>query len=220
MNKIDIDHLVQNILVDLMITPEVEKVHPIVVTEKPKQTNNNRNEFYLDNRVISLSDLKDKLDGATKLIISTKSILTPSAKDEIRRRKIEIAVRLPDSTTKNQNSFWLALHGNNVLSQNMIFRLQREFKIETETFEKQSELITRAEIKLIEMKQVGVALSRQAAKLLVKANRKTLIRAIPGFDPVQITEDVKEVDANLLVLQPGRISERKLFEIVKKYTNR
>lgn len=220
MSNIDIDNLVQNILSDLNVGTNGELVRPILVAEESRQENNNRNEIYIDSRVVSLADLKGKIDGATKLFIAPKSVLTPSAKDEIRKRKIEIAVRLPGLTVDRGSPLWLAVHGTNVLSPNIISRLQRDFKADLETFACLTELVFRAEERLFETKTFGVALTRQAASLLVELNRKSTIRAISAIDTIQVDEDLKEVNANLIVVHPDRVSETKLFEIVKKYSIR
>jgi len=48
----------------------------------------------LDGRVITMSELKGKLEGVRQLIVQCRAILTPSVRDELREKKIEI-VRAP-----------------------------------------------------------------------------------------------------------------------------
>jgi len=48
----------------------------------------------MDARVITMSELEGKLDGVRQLVVRHRTILTPSARDELREKKIEI-VREP-----------------------------------------------------------------------------------------------------------------------------
>lgn len=197
----DIEGIVRSILADLTVEPEPLRCTPIQAID----------EVFIDSRVVSLSDIKGRLGDARKLLIAPKSILTPSAKDEIRKRKIEVAVKLPNSTVDRRSTIWLAAQRPAVFPASVSSR----FDAKTEHFETVAEIIENA------LKQSsghrGVALSRQSATLLREANRHEKIRAMIGFEPKQTSEDAAEIDANLLVLHPDRITVVKMFEIVQGF---
>jgi len=205
----DIDNIVRQILTDLTVKPE-----PVCIEAKKT------NEIYLDSRVVSLAEIKERLGSATKLFISPKSILTPSAKDEIRKRKIEIAVKLSPLTSGHCSTLWLALHQPVSITAGLVNRLKKDLILKQESFETLAELIDEAEKQLSNEKTCGVALTKQAATAICSANRRNTLRAVSGIDPKQTAEDTVELDANLLIVQPRRINETEIFDVIKKFIHR
>lgn len=51
------------------------------------------NELALAHRVVTLRDLEGKLAGVTKVSVGAKAIVTPSARDLLREKKIEFVRR-------------------------------------------------------------------------------------------------------------------------------
>lgn len=202
----DIDKLVRGILADLS-APSVP-----VCSEPKTDLPDQRDGIYIDRRVISLADVKG-LGDTRKLLLAPKSILTPSAKDEIRKRKIEVSVRLPLLAAERSSAFWLAVQRPATFPSNVVNR----FDAKPDVFETVAAVVEGAVKKLTEMR--GVVLSRQAATLLCEANRHREIRAIFGCESKQTAEDADEVDANLLVLHPERVGDR-MLEIIESYANR
>ena len=50
------------------------------------------------------------------------------------------------------------------------------------------------------------------------ANRREKIRAVLGCEPRQTQQDAMELDANLLVVDPSRIGELRVVELIKAYS--
>jgi hypothetical protein len=215
----DIDNLVRQILTDLTVKPE-----PVCI--EPEKTNENYNEIYIDSRVVSLAEIQERLGIATKLFLSPKSILTPSAKDEIRKRKIEVAVKLAplsleQNSTGQSSTLWFSFHQPATISANFLSRLQKEVeqkqKLKQESFTTLNELLTEAERNLSNEKSRGVALTKQSATALREACRINVLRPIFGITPKQVTEDVAELNANLLIVHPNRTAETNLFDLIRTF---
>ncbi len=204
-----IDDVVRSVLADLKRQGET-----IGVCALPKNEGKRDAEIYLDSRVVSIAEIRQIGEGAT-LFVSPKCVLTPSAKDEIRKRKIRLATRLPRPKTETAKKTWLAAHLPAVFSFEMLKRLGTKQIV----FDSLENLLSTARNELANDDSYGIALSRQSAKLLVEANRFPTLRAIPGFSVGQVAEDMEETDANLLVVHPDRCGGR-LLEIIQKYANR
>lgn len=219
LENFDITGLVQSILTDLSVGPQPVPAVPVgsaPKVEKPvdvKPAVRSPGEVYIDRRVVSLEDVKNLSGGVSKLLISPKSILTPSAKDEIRKRKIEVAVRLPRPAADSGASPWFAVQKPAAFPDGVLSR----FNAKAEVFENVAAIVESVRKQLTNGRR-GVALSRQAARLLCEANRYGEIRAIDAFDPKQTAEDAAELDANLLVVHPDRVAASALsgiLEVVK-----
>lgn len=129
----DIDDIVQRVLADLTAVPAVSK--PAAVQETAAADG-----VYISDKVISLSTIKEQLGKGKRLFIPPKSILTPSAKDEIKKRNIEIAVAITDSsakqkqTIKQEKELLIAEVRPAILPKNILNRLRKTFLFEFKPF--------------------------------------------------------------------------------------
>jgi hypothetical protein len=222
----DIDIIVRQIITDITVTQKQTTANKKTVakTSFPSDIKNSKdniekpvaNEIYIDSRVISLAELKEHLGTATKLFISSKSILTPSAKDEIKKRKIEIAIKLPLQEVQANPVIWFAFHKSATFPIRLLNLLQKNFFLKQESFVALTELLDTAEQQLSHKTTCGVALTKQFATAIRLANQRNIIRAIGCVDPKQSIEDATEINANLLVIHPERVSDTKIFEIIKQ----
>jgi hypothetical protein len=198
-----VDSIVRQILSDLTVLPTKEL-----------------DGIYLDSRVVSLAEINERLGTSKKLYISPKSVLTPSAKDEIRKRKIEIAVKLPSAAASSGNVIWIAAHKPAVLLPSLLIRLKREFNLIQNSFETLTELISEAEKQLSNKNSHGIALTKQSATALRSASRSDILRPILGIDPKQTAEDAAEINANFLIIPPHRIPESKFRDLICRFSVR
>jgi hypothetical protein len=218
----DIDTIVRQVMGDLTEKPETihDTVKTDLKTEIQDEIKNDLekpfvNEIYIDNRVVSLAELKECLGNATKLFISPKSILTPSAKDEIRKRKIEVAVKLPLLPSQSNPIIWLAFHKPAEFPYSLLNQLQKKLTLKQKSFTTLTELLIETERQLSNETIRGVAVTKQFATTIHQANRSNVIRAIGCANPKQSAEDTAELNANLLVIHPERINNTEIFEIIK-----
>ena len=203
----DIDLIVRNVLADLAFKPVAES-EPIVVDEK---------ELVVESRVLSLAELKDRLDTVRKIVVSPKTVVTPSVKDVLRKRNIELAIKT--ATIKKPeyqlNGLWLSVYPPGVLTAKLSERIKKDFGLTASVFGTLLELIDGAENSMATAR--GVALSNKSASVMKAANRREKIRAVLGCEPRQTQTDTAEIDANLLVVDPVRIGEFRVIELVKNF---
>ncbi|GHT19355.1 hypothetical protein FACS1894189_8110 [Planctomycetales bacterium] len=204
--SINIDSVVNQILDDL--------------TTKPVMRAETLDGIYLDSRVVSLAEINERLGTSKKLYISPKSILTPSAKDEIRKRKIEVAVKLPSTNAASCSEIWIAVHKPAVLLPSVLIRLKKEFNLIQNSFDTLTELISEAKKQLSNENTHGIALTKQSASALCSASRSGVLRPILGIDPKQTAEDAAEVDANFLIIHPQRTPESKFYDLIRRFSVR
>ncbi|WP_425614922.1 hypothetical protein NA78x_004806 [Anatilimnocola sp. NA78] len=57
-------------------------------SNEPHRHELQRNELHLDEKLITLRTLKDRLEGISKVIVADRAVITPAVKDELRQRKI------------------------------------------------------------------------------------------------------------------------------------
>ena len=201
----DIDGLVQQIMTDLSFKP-VAVEGPIVVDEK---------ELIVESRVLSLVELKDRLDTVRKIVVSPKTVVTPSVKDVLRKRNIELIAKTSNSVTEKKASLWLGVLAPVVLSTKLLERIKKDFGLNAQVFATLLELIDEAERRIESAK--GVALSDKSATVMKAANRREKIRAVLGYEKRQTQTDTAEIDANLLVVDPGRVGEFRVGELIKNF---
>ena len=51
---------------------------------------NLKNELSLGERVVTMRLIKGRLDGVTRLVVARQAVVTPSVRDELKQRKIEL----------------------------------------------------------------------------------------------------------------------------------
>jgi hypothetical protein len=203
---LDIDLLVRNVLADLSFKP-VAQTEPIIIDER---------ELIVESRVLSLVELKNHLDTVRKIVVSPKTVVTPSVKDVLRKRNIELATKIQNTVTEKKTSLWLGVFPPSVLSQKLSERIKKDFGLTAQAFGTLLELIDEAE-HLVKTAR-GVALSNKSASMMKAANRREEIRAIVGYESRQTQTDTAELDANLLVVDPGRVGEFRVVELMKAYS--
>ena len=203
--NLDIDLLVRNVLADLSLKP-VAVEEPIVIDEK---------ELIVESRVLSLVELKDRLDTVRKIVVSPKTVVTPSVKDVLRKKNIELTTKTSISVTEKKSSLWLGVLAPVVLSAKLSERIKKDFGLTASTFGTLLELIDEADRRVESVR--GVALSSKSATVMKAANRREKIRAVLGYEKNQTQIDTAEIDANLLVVDPGRVGEFRVVELIKNY---
>jgi len=206
----DVDNIVQQIISDLNGG-----------TQKRSALKTVPDGIYISDKVISLETLSKQLGEGKKLFISPKSILTPSAKDEIKKRNIEVAARITPQVSAEQETreLWIAELIPAALPRNIYNRLRKAFPLELKTFNTLETLLNEVQQKTT-ADSCGVLITAKSAVALQSANRFETIRAVSGTDTAHIAEDTQETNANVLVLRLDRIAEGKIFDVIKQFFSR
>jgi hypothetical protein len=233
--SIDIEDVVQKILNDLNVNTQVAEVRS-ATTKNINNTNNKtdkvdkisetnvvgelrEDEVLFDGgRVISLEYVRNKfdkihVDKITTVVVPPSCILTPSAKDEIKKHKLEIIVR---KINVNNFPLWMALHGNITASNLLIKQLQSEYELSRIQLADLSGIVDEA-LRVIGQNKFGIILTKHPATVLRATGLYEPLRVIIAIDPKQVAIDAKEIDANLMIIPPARINETNIFESVRNF---
>lgn len=96
---IDVDGLVRQVLADLGFAQSVA----LVPTPHLKQkVETNPGELRLQVKVLTLSDLQEQLGHFRRLIVPEKTLITPSVRDELRKRNVELCFDKFDKFDKTE----------------------------------------------------------------------------------------------------------------------
>ncbi|MDR2168933.1 MAG: hypothetical protein LBP59_02205 [Planctomycetaceae bacterium] len=229
--NIDVAGIVQKILADLNIKPEIAAKSNSLTEVSENKINKNEiskneiskngidgEELLIDGgrRVISLEDVRRSIEGSqnkkiTKFVIPPKCILTPSAKDEIKNQGLKIIVR-----NNNNIPLWLALHDNLIASTTLLKQLQTQYNLIQNQFTNLSDLVNEA-VKITRQKNYGVILTQHPATILRLTSLRETLRVILAIEPKQVSIDAKEINANLMIASPARINESNIIKAINEY---
>lgn len=249
MQSIDIDDLVKQILSDLVSPVPQATVAPSGVTpQKPvpqrdveDSSKQKTSVIRIDAQVITLAQINEVSAGQggaiDRIVVPQKAVITPSVRDELRKRNItiefdtlvsatlpavsntNIAVKLavPDPGTLH---VWLALHALKQEPKPLIEFLSRQYTLRQESFQCILKTMQAAceQLDFSTKPTSCVVLSTASAAALCVANRQgDTIRAVLGHDPATLKTDADQIGANLLVVDPERSGIFKTQNLVKMF---
>jgi hypothetical protein len=174
------------------------------------------NEWSVTNKVISLEVLREMPAGVSRLVAPRGALLTPAARDDLRRRNIAIASAVTPSQ-RPETSLTLAVADTAFDPAPLISMLRGEIgtldRLPTapliETVDALCDRIRR--------QAKGLLLTDAPATALCVANRQQGIRAIEGTNAQSTADAAKAVAANLLVLAPAGRGSFELRQTVRAW---
>ncbi len=219
---IDIERLVRRVLTDLQ--PAMLAVPNLAESKLVQPTSAvATGEMRLSNRVITLTELKERLETIKRLIVPEKAIITPAVRDELRKRNIELVFGGGAESSQNRSEgiprVWLGLHLLKKEPTVLIDRLKKEYALRQQSFECILEAMKQAARELQEepTRSLAVVLTNYSAGAMCIANRHPGLRAVLGFEPAALKIDAAQTGANVLVLDPDRSGPFKSRELLKTF---
>jgi hypothetical protein len=221
----DIERLVREVLAELGLAPKpseatrpapAETAAPVATpSPRPAET---PGELVVTARVVTLAELGERLTPVRRLVVSPQAIVTPSVRDELRRRKIELVVGQPAGSPAPQGApsgLLVFVHGKSFDAAPLVKALAADV-VSVEL--KQSDCVIAATDQLAQAlagpARLGVLLTRHTAAGLCLANRHPGVRAIVGSDRDGTLADAASVGANLLVVDPKRNGTFKTRQLI------
>jgi hypothetical protein len=190
----------------------------------------NKAEIIIPGQVVSLKEIKDKLDGINKIQVSASALLTPAVKDELRSRGVSV-VRISDSVPKE--GFSHGFDGRNGQLRLHVFMPDNKsinwhgwgkancFLNLQVTDSKQPVAYT---VKKIisdwqNTDRVILCTTQPYAALieLAKSGVQCGIRSLTVYEPGELIRAVSEANPNLLVLDERRWSAHQVFNLSKSW---
>jgi hypothetical protein len=170
-------------------------------TLNPHHSPPNSDALQLNERVISLAVIDGKLEGVKRIVVTDRAIITPAARDELKRRNIAFD---RDDTPKEKRLALLLMTSD----PKICLRQWKKNVNACETFRAQSaaEIASQA-AKWVDRRHVVVAWSPRPLGLTCLLNKHAAIRAVAAEDERLVTRAVEEAGANVLVLNSSTIAE-------------
>jgi hypothetical protein len=174
----------------------------------------------LSDRVITLSAIEGRLDGVRQLAVRRQAIVTPAVRDELKRRGVAMVRQDERAASLAQVKLLAALHGlgdsargvRATVSQTTAGVEWLECQATTSLAGTVHELTGH-----IERRQTpGLLLTTQPLVAAVMANRNPAIRAAAVGDVTMLEEAIDALGANLVTVDPVRVSPFALKTIVQR----
>jgi hypothetical protein len=164
-------------------------------------------ELAISSRVVSLAGVEDRLKGIRRLVVPPGAVVTPSVRDELRRKNIALVHGRPAAASADAACrVFLLVLGPRFEPGPLQNALAADGLVaEDICVERLNCLIAatdRAARELGASNTVVLLVSGHPAAALCLANRHAGVRAVLGIDPGRLAGDAASVGANLLVLDP------------------
>jgi ribose 5-phosphate isomerase RpiB len=236
---INLDELVRDVLAQLGLKPEAPRagappqaaVNDAPAAPKPeaKPTRasspaaaSTPSQLVVTRRVVTLSELGERLTGIRQVVVPAKAIVTPAARDELQRRKIALvrASQASASVSPPAGAMRLAavVAGSAADPAAVSAALASEgIGVETEKMDCLIAATDRLAGQLSQGMTLGLLLTSYPAAALCLANRLAGVRAVLGSDAQTVAAATASVGANLLVVDPTLLGIFQLRQIVARF---
>lgn len=210
----DIERIVREVMAQLKHVAGPAAA-PAAVEARPAASPKHDGELRVDARVVTLESVAGRLNGAQQLLVAPGALVTPSVRDELRRRGIDLVQRDGGKTTE-ANVPVLLVAGRTrhdpELAPDLAVAMLRQEGIDVRT--ESTPCLIEATAKLAAAaaaRSLGVLWTRHTAAGLCLANRHAAVRAVLATGVPATSAAVAAVGANVLVVDPaaGTMYERK-----------
>lgn len=234
--ELDIDQIVRSVMIDLGLADRKEDEtsfvsNPATVLNPATMLNVVTSEVQVNERLITLEVVKQYLaNGATRWFFPTGAVITPAAKDELKKRQIEVrfskvvvakdqgSIVLSKAVTSSHDQMVLAIHETKRKEIPTAYWTTLENIAEFQTI--RNDCIVKTVLAVRDcfrqsIGQKGIIVTAYPAMAVMLANHQPEIRAIAVVDFPQTKRDATSMGANLLVIDPKSIPIFPLKRVVQ-----
>lgn len=178
----DIDRIVQ------------EVIRRLVSSSTAKSTT----ALHLSERVITLATIENRLNGIQQIVVARQAVVTPSVRDELRQKKIQLVQQdVPSQAQAGRKLFFANLTGVGLTS--VIRDTAYEFQtIQQETLDAAVRIMTNQ----LTVDSLGVIATDQPEWAVCLANRNPDTHAFVGHN-VECVRRAKTLNFNLMAMKPS-----------------
>lgn len=187
---------------------------------KPKSggCEDNGEELFVADRVVSLGRIEKQLAGKKRLAITPGAVLTPSVRDYLKENRISICTAMPKLGTKGQKPLSIIAGLTSYDPTELGNRLsQQRFDVTASSCGCLIETTDTLAEQLADPNQLGVVLTTHHAVTLCLANRHKTLRAVSIDNEDQVEPIVSTVGANLIVVSARGRSCFQLERIIARF---
>jgi hypothetical protein len=155
--------------------------------------------------VVSLAALDGRLDGILELLVPPRAVITPSAREELARRRICLA-RTASPSTAADTTLVLAIADTSFQTAGLVHDLSR---LGLTTVELARSGLAAGVGELCDAVardgSCGMVLCGRPWTAICIANRNKAVRAVGGTDAGAVLQGIEETRANVAVVNPARV---------------
>ena len=216
--QVDIERIVRKIIQRLEV-PQSAGDGAGTETRMPPEPKPDNSRLPLSGRVVTLASLDGRLAGVRQVIVAKGTVVTPAARDELRKKKIKL--EFSDNNHRANVSAGgilvgvvegsydaAAVVGAISAEAGQVQRIDGSCWIEVTR--EMTETITRET-------KCGVLVTCRATAAVCLANRGPTIRAALGVGRASVKDAVETIGANLLVVDPTSNSLYELRGMVREF---
>jgi hypothetical protein len=174
-------------------------------------------ELTVHEAVVSTHALADRLSGVRKVLVSTKAIITPAARDLLKQHKITIG-RVAANAKRDKPALVIGMADTPADPADLL-RMVSPLAGGIERLAKTGMATVVAELADAVAKdgRLGLLLSGQPLVAACLANRQAGVRAAVARDRDEVVQAIGSLGMNLLVVDPARRSLFQLGQMVKQF---
>ena len=173
-------------------------------------------QLVLNERVVSMASLADKLEGIQCIVHSSRAVITPLARDELKQRGIATKEQIGQYESEHRLIVGVAVEERQKCED---IRRQVGQAIDVDVSHQQDlEAVVRDLARQVVAKEHPVALATgQPALAICMANRYSCLRAVQATTEDATRNSVESVGANLLVIDPAAIRPPDMANILRVF---
>lgn len=211
--RVNVDEIVRQVLAQL--ASRGTRGSATLSTEN--QTN--KHELRIDARVVSLAELEGRLAGVRQISVCKQAIITPAARDLLREKKIQVGYRIEGKKVcAGHHTLTLGVAETNVDPAPLV-RLVGQAGQPIEQLARSGLVSVTDELCDLAAKggHLGLLLTGQSAAAVCLANRQRGVRAAVGVSASSVSEAVRQIGVNLLVVDPNGRTTYELRNMVRAF---
>jgi ribose 5-phosphate isomerase RpiB len=182
---------------------------------QPSPASASVSELKLDDKVVSAATLKDRLNGVQRLIVSARAVVTPSARDLLKENNVSLVRTLKSAAAAGVQLILAGLDSRFDTSGLVRVLEKRGIAVTQVTTDEARDAIESISRAIRESGKLGVVLTNRVATAVCVANRHREVRAAAASNRGEIENIIRELGANLLVIDTAR---RGMSEIERMVT--
>lgn len=186
--------------------------------EESAQAGSPDGELILSRQVVTLADVGGRLEGVRRVLVPAGAVVTPAVRDELMRRKVALGCIAAQAQAGQRLRLVMLVVARRFDPLPLAAALERQgVAVEQAQLDCLIAATDRLARELAQPNSLGLLLTRHTAAALCLANRRRMIRAILGREPVELAADAQAVGANLLVVDPDACSAAVLLRMVREF---
>lgn len=173
----------------------------------------------LTDRTITMGHIAGRLDGVKELLVPAGTVVTPSVRDELRKRQIVLrTANTQAADTAIRAALVLGVAGSLDRAGAAVAAVQAEGGAAERTdHDCVLEVVRQVTQAIAAQSRIGVVLTDRPAAALCLANRHKGIRAAWGVNAAAVRDAASLIGANLLVVDPAQHGVHELRAMIREF---